>query len=92
MFRYRRLLAHLIMHLPGHFICGALIYSAWLSKLVGLNFLLQLKSIGAEHFLCLSTGRELYRATSNLRARLIYELSQEREVLAICIHLHQYAF
>lgn len=25
-------------------------------------------------------GRELYRATSNLRARLIHELSQEQEV------------
>ena len=28
-------------------------------------------------------GRELYRATSNLRARLIHELSQERETLQL---------
>ena len=28
-------------------------------------------------------GRDLYRATSNLRARLLYELSQEKETLML---------
>jgi hypothetical protein len=75
MFKSRSLPAQWIMRRPGHSIFGVLIQFAPQDKLVGY-ILLEKCSLHQSRF----AGREIYKATFNLRARLMFEMTQEQEV------------